>query len=114
MACEPASDVLVEALDLVGLRSIRELPADRALRWAEGDGVIVVGAGGIGAGEAVAAARRGELGAALVISDEPDSGLRIAAELARAGVARVGVVRGGRRAWAEARAPTLALGPDGG
>jgi len=113
VACELASDLIVEGLDLASVRSIRELPPERALRWVEADGVIVVGAGGIGGAEAIAAARRGEIGAALVISDEPASGLRIAAELARAGVPRVGVVRGGSRAWAEAQAPTLALGPDG-
>ncbi len=113
-ACEAGSDVLVQGLDLFSVRSIRELPADRARRWVEEGGATLVGAGGLAAGEASEAARRGELGAALVVSDEPASDLRIAAELSRAGVARVAVVRGGGPAWAAARSPTLARGPDGG
>jgi len=113
VACELASDLVAEGLDLASVRNIRELPPERALRWLEADGVMVVGGRGIGEAEAIAAARRGEVGVALVIGDEPAGALRIAAELARAGVPRVGVVRGGSRAWAEARPPTLALAPDG-
>jgi hypothetical protein len=48
-----------------------------------------------------------EAGWVVVVADDPAEGYRLAARLARAGRARVGVVAGGVAAWEDARRAAL-------
>lgn len=96
-----------ELLGHLGLRTIREVPAERAARFAErGDGVFVQlrdasdrlphlpGTQLLGRDEEVPEGLRNRDGWVLVISSDAEERLRLAARLSRAGLRHVAVVTG--------------------
>ncbi len=107
--CDPA-DAASAALAALGRPSFREVDAGRARQWlARGDAVLLQARGDAPPARRVAGAELVAPDAPLaeaaaerrivIVSEEPELGLRLGARLARAGRTRVAVVSGGLPRW---------------